>query len=201
MPSDLNLKKSWNPKLLKNREKIWEREHQIFEEYKKNQQHQAKLQETKEKDDLLSLAANTKPGKPKTKTDWMYQSPVSALEDSSAKLDEDILLGRTRLHNAKLDSVDSNNTPKSKIDKVLQTGIDAASKAVSEERSKLSKSDPLYAIKLQQLRRKELMEKQRKIEKYKKKESERMGKHRHSSSHRHHHRDKYKSSDKTRESR
>lgn len=196
MPSDLNLKKSWNPKLLKNREKIWEKEHQIFEEYKRNQQYQAKLQENKEKDDLLSLVDKTKPPKKDTKTDWMYHSPVSSEADSSSKANQDILLGRTRIQEGAFNSNNAKNAT-SKLDKVLKTGDSSADRPEKTETAQLSKTDPLYAIKLQQLKRKELMEKQRKIDKYKKGQTERKGKHRHSSHHHHHHRHSdYKSSDR-----
>lgn len=200
MPSDLNLKKSWNPKLLKNREKVWEKEHQIYEEYKRNQQYQAKLQETKEKDELLSLVDKTKPAKKDTKTDWIYHSPAASGADSLSTANEDVLLGRTRIQEGTIKN-DSAKITTSKIDKVLTTGVTTARPDKSEP-EQLSKTDPLYAIKLQQLKRKELMEKQRKIDKYKKRETERKGKHRHSHHHhRHHHRhDDYKSSDEPKRS-
>lgn len=171
MPSDLNLKKSWNPKLLKNREKVWKKEREIYDEYKKGQQRTAKFNEINEKNELLALANNEngKLGKKNEKTSWMYQSPVSYDKDES--VNEDVLLGKRKLNDAITDNNKSKKTV-DKLEKILQTGNanDESPKANDLGREKLSKSDPLYAIKLQQIKRAEMLEKQRKIEQYQKRE-------------------------------
>lgn len=58
MPSDLNLKKSWNPKLLKNQEKVWKREQDALNEFKKIKQRQIEINQQREKLDLINLTRN-----------------------------------------------------------------------------------------------------------------------------------------------
>lgn len=195
-PSDLNLKKSWNPKLFKNREKVWKKEREIFDQYKKNKLHNQKLNEINEKDELLSLINNSKENEDKekkqkhSKTNWMYRSEISSLDnDQNSKLNDDILLGKRKIG----DSVpDKNlNLKVSRLDKILKNDTKIEKNTQLEISSKdseiLSKSDPLYTVKLQQIKRKELLEKQKKIESYKKRQSERNHGYRNENRHKHRH--------------
>lgn len=181
-PSDLNLKKSWNPKLFKNREKVWKKEREILDQYKKNQLHNQKLNEINQKDELLSLINNTdtknkdKEKEKYSKTNWMYRSEISSLDnDQNLELNNDILLGRKKIDESVSDK--NLNLKVSRLDKILNKDTETKKESTIEDSLKysetLSKSDPLYTVKLQQLKRKELLEKQKKIESYKRRESER----------------------------
>lgn len=215
-PTDLNLKKSWNPKLLKNREKVWQREREIYDQYKKAQQHNSKLNELHEKNELLALA-NKDQNKEITKnkkTGWMYQNPNTTNDGSTSKLDDDVLLGKRRLNDA-ISTTDnnSNNMKTSRLDKILkidESQGNSKPNVNSETSNTLSKSDPLYAIKLQQIKRKEMIEKQKKINKYQTRaeDKQRSGihrdrddhHHRKSKEHRHrHHGDKYRDNERDRD--
>ncbi|KAG7694405.1 hypothetical protein KL930_003724 [Ogataea haglerorum] len=80
MVSDLNLKKSWNPRLLKNRTKVWEKERELL---------------LKRREDTVHKDANNempvKFNQPKSlRIDWMYKNPVehqSSGENSCKKND------------------------------------------------------------------------------------------------------------------
>lgn len=206
MPSDLNLKKSWNPQLMKNREKVWEKEREILEQYKKAQEHKAKLHEINEKNELLELAKDSTTTskdeklKPKDlKTSWMYQSTNVEKDADGNKIDTDILLGKRRLDSVIKDQ--KNNVKVSRLDKVL--GVGSAGKGsisndkiVPKEAEKLSKSDPLYVIKLQQQKQKEQLERQKKAaaERKEKDRSHRHKSHRDRSHGENSHRSKHESS-------
>lgn len=182
MPSDLNLKKSWNPKLIKNREKVWEKEREILNEYKKSQQHNAKSKEISEKNELLSLAKslNEPSEKRDVKTSWMYNSPnIGNGKDEG--FDEDVLLGKRKIDN--LSSLNKNKDKSSRMDKIIKHGLEKKSEEPMKdtaigtgtvdkyaELEKMSKSDPLYKIKLKELQRQEQLEKQKKLMKNVKKD-------------------------------
>ncbi|AWU74890.1 uncharacterized protein C5L36_0B01550 [Pichia kudriavzevii] len=169
MPSDLNLKKSWNPKLLKNREIVWQREQELLREHRKNQLHKAKLDEINEKNELLSL---TEPSKDLTKRkdkniSWMYGSEQSASTDGE-KIDEDILLGKRSVVDALVDNA-KKDKKLTRMEKVMKTGEgyinqDNQSGEMSTKKkiAKLSKDDPLYTMKLQQIKRQEYLARQEK---------------------------------------
>jgi hypothetical protein len=200
MPSDLNLKKSWNPQLLKNREKVWEKEREIFDQYKKSQEHSAKIHQINEKNELLALAKDPNESNDKNdknvKTGWMYQSTSVETDGSGNKVDTDILLGKRRLDSVIRDK--KGHEKVSRMDRVLGTGIDKADRAdmvkgtrqekTTHEVEKISKSDPLYAIKLQQQKRQEQLEKHKKPLEAKRGVSKRDDRHREHRHHRHRHR-------------
>ncbi|QLQ78785.1 hypothetical protein HG537_0B01340 [Torulaspora globosa] len=62
--NDLNLLKSWNPKLAKNREKVKRKEEEVLEEEKK-------IRQAAKERELSDLAA----GKSRTGLEWMYDVP------------------------------------------------------------------------------------------------------------------------------
>ncbi|AOA64592.1 Pre-mRNA-splicing factor [Komagataella phaffii CBS 7435] len=111
MVGDLNLKKSWNPKLLKNQEKVWKREQHALEEHQKIQQRLEEIGKEKEKSASLSWRH---PGQPEKfsqvemRIDWMYNEQNYKTDDYSrngvnknvvkqnAKEHEEFLLGKRR---------------------------------------------------------------------------------------------------------
>lgn len=85
MGGDLNLKKSWNPALVKNQQKVWQKEQEKLEEYKQIKQRNAEFEQEQQYQKLLSLRhgpdykekilaeEKLKLGK----MDWMYTSATS----------------------------------------------------------------------------------------------------------------------------
>ncbi|KAL6942779.1 hypothetical protein ACO0RG_001740 [Hanseniaspora osmophila] len=76
---DLNLLKSWNPNLLKNKKKVWQHEEELLQEekkFKEKQQEIAKNRELEEYNALLGQSA----GKPVKRTglEWIADSADSA---------------------------------------------------------------------------------------------------------------------------
>ena len=94
---DLNLLKSWNPKLLKNRRKVWEREQEVKREEEKFIQRQKEIKREKELNELINstrdpalkrnLLKNSKNG-----LEWMYND-----KDNLPEENEDYLLGKKKL--------------------------------------------------------------------------------------------------------
>lgn len=129
---DLNLKKSWNPRSFKNREKVWKREQAVLEEHRKTVARDADLREIDEKGQLLALAS----GKKHDRTSWIYQDEAKG--EANEEANEDILLGRKSLG-----GVVKRDAPKqSHIDKVVSLEAKEPSKADL----KAMKEDPLFAI-------------------------------------------------------
>ncbi|CCE62085.1 hypothetical protein TPHA_0B04150 [Tetrapisispora phaffii CBS 4417] len=82
---DLNLLKSWNPKLVKNREKVWVKEKELINEELKLKERQLELQKEKELDELVGAKTRA--------LDWMYNDPLA----SSQTQNNDYLLGKKKL--------------------------------------------------------------------------------------------------------
>ncbi|KAL3233882.1 Pre-mRNA-splicing factor CWC25 [Nakaseomyces bracarensis] len=87
---DLNLLKSWNPKLVKNRKKVWEREQELLNEDEQLKRRQREIEQEQEEKELLSGRDSKSNTNPKKKgMEWMYQ------DDPYEK--EDYLLGKKKL--------------------------------------------------------------------------------------------------------
>ncbi|OWB83473.1 hypothetical protein B5S33_g2103 [[Candida] boidinii] len=97
MPSDLNLKKSWNPKLLKNQEKVWKREQDALNEFKKIKQRQIEISQQREKLDLINLTRNGNHNNNNEEYDQEFVEPASAIVGNSTAADSDEFdLGKKR---------------------------------------------------------------------------------------------------------
>ncbi|KAL6947310.1 hypothetical protein ACO0QE_002193 [Hanseniaspora vineae] len=68
---DLNLLKSWNPNLLKNKKKVWKHEEELLQEEKKFKEKQQEIAKNRELEE-----ASGKPVK-KTGLEWMYNDAIS----------------------------------------------------------------------------------------------------------------------------
>lgn len=91
MPGDLNLKKSWNPALVKNQNKLWQQEQKSLEEYKKIKEREKELEKEQEDKKLLSLKTKfntlTKADKLKlNKLDWMYNDGPSKTQSETTRI-------------------------------------------------------------------------------------------------------------------
>ncbi|ANZ77331.1 BA75_04423T0 [Komagataella pastoris] len=111
MVGDLNLKKSWNPKLLKNQEKVWKREQHALEEHQKIQQRLEEIGKEREESAPLSSQHPAQPKKSsrlEMRIDWMYNEQSfktddyshnginNSVEKQNAQDDKEFLLGKRR---------------------------------------------------------------------------------------------------------
>lgn len=79
MGGDLNLKKSWNPALVKNQQKVWQKEQEKLDEFKQVKQRNAEYEQEQQYAKLLNLrhggdllAIDDDEKKKVNKMDWMY---------------------------------------------------------------------------------------------------------------------------------
>lgn len=101
MPSDLNLKKSWNPKLLKNQEKVWKREQDALNEFKKIKQRQIEINQQREKLDLINLTRNGNTDNNNAEYDQEFvKSGSTMVGPSAAGEDDELDLGKKRRRHA-----------------------------------------------------------------------------------------------------
>ncbi|CUS24364.1 LAQU0S15e02828g1_1 [Lachancea quebecensis] len=149
---DLNLLKSWNPHLLKNRKKVWETEQQLLEEQRKFKERQIEIDKERQLDDLTSLTRTGAKHQKKNGMDWMYNDPAATNEQNT-----DFLLGKKRIDAATLKKNDKPQPQKK------NRHFDTSNKGIHSfldnkrpiESADLSRDDPLAAFqKAQQLRMK-----------------------------------------------
>lgn len=138
MPSDLNLKKSWNPKLLKNRTKVWRKEQELLRQHRKNQAHDQRISEIKDKSELISLTN----AHSRDTTSWMYASH----NESTGSASDDFMLGRKKL---RLEPKQVKEV--SRFDKVMNTEKEEEDDA---KKTKVDKEDPMYMFNIEEQKRK-----------------------------------------------
>ncbi|QEU60196.1 Cwc25 [Kluyveromyces lactis] len=148
--SDLNLLKSWNPKLVKNRKKVWEAQQQLVEENKKIKERQKEIEKERELDRYSSLTRDEtrKNLKKKTGLEWMYDNTSTALTEN-----EDYLLGKKEITDTLL-NLSGNNNKSEKPENQKQTirkhhkGIeDVVSSKTNHKNTDLSSDDPMAKFK------------------------------------------------------
>lgn len=185
MAGDLNLKKSWNPALMKNREKVWQLEQQMLKDHKEQQIRDGKIDELKSTSELLSIHQNKDSDlvTEVSKTRWMYKGPKDEKE-AQELTNEDYLLGKKKLtgliNEPILSKPETKKRNKDRFDAVINAGSNQVD--YEKEREMLDRSDPLYTIKLQEIKRKELASKQQKLKRYKDESRSRTSENRHRSS-------------------
>lgn len=144
---DLNLLKSWNPKLLKNRKKVWEREQELQKEEENFVQRQKEL---KKEADLNELIKSTRDCKAKQNLksqnglEWMYNDKDNLPEEK-----EDYLLGKRKLDTTII-KVKPDNTVTSNGKNPFLTSNTGSGKSVSTNQGKkkfnYSNDDPMAKL-------------------------------------------------------
>ncbi|QOU20128.1 hypothetical protein BRETT_004779 [Brettanomyces bruxellensis] len=189
---DLNLKKSWNPKLLKNRAKVWKREQEVLQRYKKSRERELQIQEQQDRSNLLQLNSLKKGETPNQidaennyKTGWIYKNELKKNEStqSTGSSREDIMLGRKRLDEM-LKNKKERVVVKCRFDDVVNAfNINDVKK--SDEGKTVDKEDPLYKIQMAQQNSYHRSKRNSKI--YKPILDEHRYRHQHHHHHHHHH--------------
>ncbi|EGV65963.1 hypothetical protein CANTEDRAFT_92306 [Yamadazyma tenuis ATCC 10573] len=89
MPGDLNLKKSWNPALVKNQTKVWKKEQETLNEFRKIKEREEELEKEQQTLGLIGLKYTnnnelSKSDKLKlNKLDWMYDDPTGGTKEAT----------------------------------------------------------------------------------------------------------------------
>lgn len=144
--TDLNLKKSWHPGLMKNQTRVWEEEKKALDERKKIQQLQKERAEERQIQELQQMQEAAGGKARLNRVDWMYSGPTSGQAGTTEEM-EGYLLGKRRIdqllkkgeETAKL-SKDSNEDSFMALQNA-NTARDTAAKVMN---------DPLLAIKKQE---------------------------------------------------
>ncbi|CCK70739.1 U2-type spliceosomal complex subunit CWC25 KNAG_0F00700 [Huiozyma naganishii CBS 8797] len=111
MANDLNLLKSWNPKLVRNRKKVWEREQELLKEEHAFKQRQREIQKERELDSLVNASrdGDRTGDRKKTGLEWMYDTGAGGSESN-----QEYLLGKKKLDSSVIKSPQTEETDKSK---------------------------------------------------------------------------------------
>ena len=146
-PGDLNLKKSWNPGLLRNQEEVWKREQEAIEERKKIAERQKEIQRERERDELLAMQEVATGKKRAKRLEWMY-SEASGGTMGSVDEKEAYLLGRKRI-----DSIFSG--PKEEVkkesDRFMSAQAQVQAPISSDDIARKVRDDPMLQIKKKQM--------------------------------------------------
>lgn len=157
MPGDLNLKKSWNPALVKNQKKVWEREQEALKEYQSIKQRSKEIAQEREKEELIRLqyGNDTKnlPTKQKlelNKLSWMYEDVGNTKEPKVneagfREVEEDFLKDKDEVERLLKGSGAMKKKPVSRFDQVTKVG--------STQKVSSLDDDPLLKIQREQLRK------------------------------------------------
>lgn len=145
-PGDLNLKKSWNPKLMKNQKVVWEREQEALAERKKIQERQKEIEEEREKAELRRLRHGSKGKAERERIEWMYEhekeDEKDEEEDDDEDEDDDFLLGNKRLDEVLLKDT-KRAGPEDKLTSTLQVGSKSMGLLSQKEQQKIVADDPM----------------------------------------------------------
>lgn len=161
MPGDLNLKKSWNPALLKNQKKVWEREQDALKEHQAIKQRAKEIALEREKEEMIKLQygddLSKLPQKQKlelSKVGWMYtEVPQQNNEDNGFnEVEEDFLDNTAQVEQLLQGNKHAIPSMTSRFDKVASVGAAKAPNSLID--------DPLLLI------RKQRKEQSRRREKY-----------------------------------
>lgn len=160
MPGDLNLKKSWNPALVKNQKKVWEKEQEALKELKAIKERSKEIEREAEKEEMIRLQygndPNALPHDKKmelNKLSWMYEDGPKKDADKIneagfREVEEDFLLKLKDVDQLIKGSV-AVKAKKAKstsaFERITNVGKSSPSLALSD--------DPLIAIRRQQRKR------------------------------------------------
>lgn len=155
MPGDLNLKKSWNPALMKNQKKVWEREQQALKELQTIKQRQKEIAQEREKEEMIRLQYGSDPASMPSreklelnKLGWMYNDGPKKSEDPESgfrEVDEDFLAKSGEVEQLLRGSKAVKTSVGSRFDKVASVGAVALPTSLSD--------DPLVAIRRERFKK------------------------------------------------
>lgn len=153
-PGDLNLKKSWNPALLKNQKKVWEKEQEALKEFQTIKQRAKEIASEREKEEMIRLqygnnTANlpTKQKLELNKLGWMYNDvpkPDKVNEAGFREVEEDFLLNKEGVELLLKGGTAVKRDVASRFDKVASVGKQTLGASFSD--------DPILRIRQEQMK-------------------------------------------------
>ncbi|BFZ55366.1 RNA-splicing factor [Savitreella phatthalungensis] len=145
---DLNLKKSWHPKLLKNRAAVWEKQQEAIAERKRIEALKKEIEDERAAQELRVLAERNGAPKRQERVEFLYSGPGASASEAAEQEREAYLLGKKRIdeHLGKdvLGSAGRQDEPREHHPVVTINKQDLAQKVFL---------DPLLAIKKQEAER------------------------------------------------
>ncbi|KAK6457092.1 uncharacterized protein RJT20DRAFT_37097 [Scheffersomyces xylosifermentans] len=163
MAGDLNLKKSWNPALVKNQKKVWEEEQNKLKELKRIKERNAEYEKEQEYRNLLKLQygedfkqEDLKKGEKLklSKLNWMYDDMPKVddpKENSSGFIEsnEEFTEGKSKVENLLNGHKSfSYNKTNDNINRIINLGKTPAPR----DEKRIAMDDPLLSIKNEQLK-------------------------------------------------
>lgn len=93
---DLNVKKSWHPRLQRNQEKVWKQEQEVLAERKKLDELRKEREQERQMQELQRIHEAAGGKRRSERVEWMYATPATSTGPSESEL-EDYLLGKKRV--------------------------------------------------------------------------------------------------------
>ncbi|WFD18149.1 RNA-splicing factor [Malassezia caprae] len=142
---DLNVKKSWHPRLQKNQEKVWMQEQEAEAERKKLEELRKEREQERQMQELQRIHEAAGGKRRSERVEWMYATPASSSGPSEAEL-EDYLLGKKRVDKL----LQGNEAQQLTRDAVPTAQEDPDEARASRDMAIKIREDPLFAIKKQE---------------------------------------------------
>jgi hypothetical protein len=145
MGGDLNLKKSWNPVLQKNQERVWLEQKKALAERKRIEQMMKERQEERQIQELQQMQEAAGGAKRLNRVDWMYSGPAAGQAGTTEEM-EGYLLGKRRIDGL------IKGTENTKLEKAAPESSFMAVQNANSAKDIAAKvrDDPLLAIKKQE---------------------------------------------------
>lgn len=148
---DLNVKKSWHPRLQKNQEKVWLHEQEAAAEHKKLEELRKEREQERQMQELQRIHEAAGGKRRPERVEWMYATPATSSGPSEAELEE-YLLGKKRVDKL----LQGNETARLSrtSDPSAQESSDVSS---ARDLAQKIREDPLFAIKKQEQAMQEML--------------------------------------------
>ncbi|WFD25430.1 RNA-splicing factor [Malassezia nana] len=149
---DLNVKKSWHPRLQKNQEKVWLQEQEAEAERKKLEELRKEREQERQMQELQRIHEAAGGKRRPERVEWMYATPASSSGPSEAEL-EDYLLGKKRVDKL----LQGNEAQQLMRDAEPAAQPDPDEVRASRDMAIKIREDPLFAIKKQEQAMREML--------------------------------------------
>lgn len=149
---DLNVKKSWHPRLQKNQEKVWLQEQEAEAERKKLEELRKEREQERQMQELQRIHEAAGGKRRPERVEWMYATPATSSGPSEAEL-EDYLLGKKRVDKL----LQGNEAQQLMRDAVPAAQPDPDEARASRDMAVKIREDPLFAIKKQEQAMREML--------------------------------------------
>jgi hypothetical protein len=145
MGGDLNLKKSWHPKLMSNQTRVWQEEQKALAERKLTEQRRKEILQERQIEELQKLQEEAGGPKRVKKVDWMYAGPSDGQKGTTEEM-EGYLLGKRRID----DLVKGKENKKLEKDASQDSFMALQNANTARDTASKIREDPMLAMKKQE---------------------------------------------------